>query len=212
MEFEIPHGAEREYLIIFGVAAVYIGTSPIGEPCIVDATRDLNLTLHAMQGKWLRSEISRAYWVKDRDTAEAIAAEVDSVLPHDQDGRLAVRAEVAARQIEAVARSWHIPLTNHDAAMSRVKSAVRHVQEVIDAANATGELAWFNAAYRAWRLDAKKTGAGMSYAEARARLRKAVTKQLITLDVLDCSEHLLPDIFPLLGSVGQEPAEKCPTS
>ncbi|MDA9473881.1 hypothetical protein XI03_04995 [Bradyrhizobium sp. CCBAU 65884] len=143
--------------------------------------------------------------------AEAIAAEVDSVLPHDQDGRLAVRAEVAAQQIEQVARDWHIPLTDHDAALARVKSAVRHVQEVIDAANATGELAWFNAAYRAWRLDAEKSGAGMSYAEARARLRKAVTKRLITLDVLDCSERLLPDIFPLLGSVGQEPAEKCPT-
>ncbi|KWV60354.1 hypothetical protein AS156_29465 [Bradyrhizobium macuxiense] len=95
--------------------------------------------------------------------------------------------------------------------MARVKSAVRHVQEVIDAANATGELAWFNTAYRAWRLDAKKIGSGMSYAEARARLRKAVTKRLITLDVLDCSERLLPDIFPLLGNVEQEPAEKCPT-
>ncbi len=198
MEFEIPHGAAREYLIIFGVAAVYIGTSPIGEPCIVGATRDLNLTQRGMQRKWLRSEISCAYWVKDRDAAEAIAAGVNAVLPHDQEGRLAVRAEVAARQIEAVAREWNIPVTNHDAAMARVKSAVRHVQEVIDAANAAGELAWFNAAYRAWRLDAKKFGAGMSYAEARARLRKAVTKRLITLDVLDCSEALLHDVFPLL--------------
>ncbi|MCP3471372.1 hypothetical protein NLM33_13630 [Bradyrhizobium sp. CCGUVB1N3] len=198
MEFETPHGAEREYLIIFGVAAVYIGTSPIGEPCIVGATRDLNLTQRGMQRKWLRSEISCAYWVKDRDIAEAIVAEVNGVLPHDQEGRLAVRGEVAARQIEAVARGWNIPLTNHDAAMARVKSAVRHVQEVIDAANATGQLAWFNAAYRAWRLDAKKIGSGMSYAEARARLRKAVTKRLITLDVLDCSETLLREIFPAL--------------
>ncbi|WP_439372945.1 hypothetical protein [Bradyrhizobium sp. DASA03120] len=198
MEFEIPHGAEREYLIIFGVAAIYVGTSPTGEPCIVGASRDLNLSQRGMQRKWLRSEISCAYWVKDRDTAEAIAAEVDGVLPHDQDGRLAVRAEVAARQIEHIARDWNIPLTNHDGAMARVKSAVRHVQEVIDAANKTGELAWFNTAYRAWRLDAQKVGAGMSYAEARARLRKAVTKRLITLDVLDCSETLLAEIFPAL--------------
>ncbi|MCP3460406.1 hypothetical protein [Bradyrhizobium sp. CCGUVB23] len=34
MEFEIPQGAEREYLIIFGVAAIYIGTSPVGEPLL----------------------------------------------------------------------------------------------------------------------------------------------------------------------------------
>lgn len=198
MEFEIPHGAEREYLIIFGVAAVYIGTSPTGEPCIVGATRDLNLTQRSMQRKWLWSEISCAYWVKDRDIAEAIAAEVNAVLLHDQQGRLMVRAETAARQIERLARAWHVPLTNHDAAMARVKSAVRHVQEVIDAANATGELAWFNTAYKAWRLDAKKLGAGMSYAEARARPRKAVTKRLITLNVLDCSETLLAEIFPAL--------------
>jgi hypothetical protein len=44
----------------------------------------------------------------------------------------------------------------------------------------------------------KKIGSGMTYAEARARLRKAATKRLITLDVLDCSESLLPDIFPPL--------------
>ncbi|WP_063685579.1 hypothetical protein [Bradyrhizobium stylosanthis] len=201
MEFEIPHGAEREYLIIFGVAAVYIGTSPIGEPCIVGATRDLNLTQRGMQRKWLRWEISCAYWVKDRDIAEAIAAEVNCALPHDQEDRLAVRAETAARQIEAVARDRNMLLTNHDAAMARVKSAVRHVQEVIDAANATGQLAWFNAAYRAWRLDAKKIGCGMTYAEARARLRKAVTKRLITLNVLDCSETLLAEIFPALLEV-----------
>ncbi|MCP3460405.1 hypothetical protein [Bradyrhizobium sp. CCGUVB23] len=53
--------------------------------------------------------------------------------------------------------------------MARVKLAVRRVQVVIDAANTTGELAWFNAAYRAWRIEAKKVGRGMSYADALAR-------------------------------------------
>ncbi|MEY9421549.1 hypothetical protein ABIF69_007991 [Bradyrhizobium japonicum] len=38
----------------------------------------------------------------------------------------------------------------------------------------------------------------MSYAEARARLRKVVTKRLITLDVIDCNETLRDEIFPLL--------------
>jgi hypothetical protein len=197
--FEIPHGAEREYLITFGVAAVYVGTTPVGEPCIVGASRDLNLSLRAMRRNWPSSEISCAYWVKDRDTAEAIAAEVNGALAHDQQGRLAVRGEIARRQIETVAFDWKIPLTGHDAAMARVKSSVRRVQEMIEAANKSGELAWFNAAYRAWRLDAKNSGAGMTYTEARARLRKAVTKRLITLNVLDCSEAVLPEIFPLLN-------------
>ena len=194
--FEIPHGAEREYLITFGVAAVYIGTSPVGVPSIVGASRDLNLTLRAMQRKWPGSEIAWAFWVKDRDTAEAVAAEINGALPHDQEGLLAVRGEIARLQIEATASGWNIPLTTHDAAMARVKSSVRRVREMIDAANASGELAWFNAAYRAWRLDAKKVGTGMSYAEARARLRKAVTKRLITSNVLDCSETMLAEIFP----------------
>ncbi len=196
MEFEIPHGAEREYFIVFGVAAIYIGTIPRGEPCIVGASRDLDLTFRAMRGKWPWSELSCAYWVKDRDAAEAIAAEVNGLLPHDPAGRLAVRAERAGRLIEEVAGDWNVPLTNHDAAMSRVRFAVRRVQEKIGEANASGDLAWFNSAYRAWRVEAKKVGKGMSYVEALARLRKAVTKRLITQDILDVGTDLLPSIFP----------------
>ncbi|WFU44169.1 hypothetical protein QA640_17980 [Bradyrhizobium sp. CB82] len=125
-------------------------------------------------------------------------AEAIEVLPRDPDGRLAVRAEFARRQIEAVAERWNMTLTNHDAAMSRVRAAVRHVQEKINEANASGDLGWFNSAYRSWRIEAKKIGRVMSYAEALARLRKAVTKRLITLDVIDLDADLLPDIFPKL--------------
>src|SRR5258705_13091058 len=49
MEFEIPRGADREYLIVFGVAAIYIGTIPRGEPCVVGASRDLDKTYEAMR-------------------------------------------------------------------------------------------------------------------------------------------------------------------
>jgi hypothetical protein len=196
MDFEIPRGADREYLIVFGVAAIYVGTIPVGEPCVVAPSRDLDKSFEAMRTRWPWSEISCAFWVKDRDTAEAIAGEVNGRLPHDRGGRLAVRAEVARRQIETVACDWKIQLTNHDAAMSRVHAAVRRVREAIDSANAGGELAWFNSAYRSWRLEAKKNGHGMSYAEALARLRKSVTKRLITLDNLTISDDLLPGIFP----------------
>jgi hypothetical protein len=198
MHFEIPRGADREYLIVFGAAAIYIGTIPRGEPCIVGACRDLEKTLEAMRDRWPWSEIGCAFWVKDRDAAEVIAAEVNGVLPHDLDGRLAVRAETARRQIERVACGWKTPLTNHNAAMARVRWAVARVQEKIAEANAGGELAWFNAAYRQWRLEAKKSGRVMSYAEALARLRKAVTKRLITFENLDLGTDLLPEVFPAL--------------
>jgi|GEM_PF-5503407 len=204
MHFEIPRGADREYLIVFGVAAIYLGTVPCGEPCIVGASRDLDKTYEAMHQRWPWSEISCAYWVKDRDTAEAIANEVNGILPHDLDGRLAVRVEDARRQIERVACEWKISLTNHDAAMARVHAAVRRVEEKISEANARGELAWFNAAYRDWRIEAKKIGRVMSYSEALARLRKEVTKRLITLDILDLGADILPAIFPDL----RKPARK----
>jgi hypothetical protein len=46
---------------------------------------------------------------------------------------------------------------------------VKRVQDKIDEAQAAGDLAWFNSAYRSWRLEARRSGHGMSYAEARAR-------------------------------------------
>ncbi|VIO80085.1 hypothetical protein [Bradyrhizobium ivorense] len=196
MDFEIPQGADREYLIVFGVAAIYVATIPRGEPCIVGVTRDLGQTFDAIRDNWAWSEIACAFWVKDRETAEVIVAEATEVLPRDPEGRLAVRAEFARRQIEAVAERSKVPLTNHDAAMSRVHAAVRHVQEKINEANASGDLAWFNSAYRSWRIEAKKFGRVMSYAEALARLRRAVTKRLITLDVINLDADLLPGIFP----------------
>jgi hypothetical protein len=197
MEFELPTGAEREYLIIFGVAAVYIGTVPIGEPCIVGATRDLERTSQAMRYGWPWSEITVAFWVNDRDTAEAIAAEVNGILPTNAEGRLTVTGERARNEIERVAAEWKITLTNHDAAMARVHSAVRRVAEYIDNANASGELAWFNKAFRSVRTDAKKNLLrSISYAEALARLRQAVTKRLIIGEVIDCGPDMLPEIFP----------------
>jgi len=74
MALEIPHGAEREYLIIFGVAAIYIATVPRRKQCIVGISRDLGRSLAAMQTKWPHAEIIFAVWVKDRATAKAIGA------------------------------------------------------------------------------------------------------------------------------------------
>jgi hypothetical protein len=186
MALEIPHGAEREYLIIFGVAAIYIATVPGRKQCIVGVTRDLGRSLAAMQTKWPHAEIIFAAWVKDRATATAIVAEIDGF----------VSVETARQEIEAVAANRQVLLTSHDVAMVRVRAAVARVKEKISEANATGGLAWFNSAYRAWRLEAQKPGQGMSYGEALVRLRRAVTKRLIEKDILALDSDLLPSIFP----------------
>ena len=47
-----PRGPVREYLIAFGVAAVYVATLPAGEPCIVGVTRDLARTRFAIRRSW----------------------------------------------------------------------------------------------------------------------------------------------------------------
>ena len=198
IEFELPRGAEREYLIVFGVAAIYIATAPSGEPAIVGASRDLERTQRAIQAKWPSFEITAAFWVRDRHAAEKIASAVNANLRHNTDGRLTARGETAARLIETVAAEREIVLTRHEAAMERVHVAVERVATQISESNASGELAWFNVAYREWRLEATKFGLGMSYAEALARLRKEVTKRLIRLNKLDLREDLLPNIFPAL--------------
>jgi hypothetical protein len=166
---EIPQGAEREYLIVFGVAAIYIATSPSGEACIVGVSCDLARTHYAIRRRRSRMDIVAAFWVKDRAIADAIAVEVITGLPHDPEGFLAERAEVACWRIATVAARRHVPLTSHDATMARVRAAVERVQDKIDEAQAAGDLAWFNSAYRSWRLEARQSGHGMSYAEARAR-------------------------------------------
>jgi hypothetical protein len=195
---EMPQGAEREYLTLFGVAAIYIATGPGGEACIVGVSCDLARTHYAIRRKRSRMDIVAAFWVKDRATADGIAVEVITSLPHNPEGLLAERAEVACWQIARVAAHRHVPLTSHDATMTRVRAAVQRVQERIAEAQAAGDLAWFNSAYRSWRLVARQSGQGMSYAEARARLRRVVTKRFITLDNFDLDHALLPSIFPAL--------------
>jgi hypothetical protein len=198
IEIEIPRGAEREYLVIFGVAAIYIATLPSGEPCLVEVSRDLDKSLAALRRGWPTTEISCALWVKDRAAAEEIADEISLRLPHNAERWLAVRAEIALREIVELADDRNISLTTHEAALARVRVAVAEIEGRIRRANERGELGWFNAAYRSWRLEAKKFGRGMSYAGAMARLRNEAIKQLIMRGVNDLRPGLLPRVLPPL--------------
>jgi hypothetical protein len=187
MPIQIPTGAEREYLIIFGVAAIYVATRD-QPPCMVRVSRDLGRSLTAMRKRWPGTEIASAFWVRDRATAKAIVAAVEGF----------VSPEAARQEIEAVAANRQVALTNHDVTMGRVRAALQQIDDRIKEANKRGDLAWFNAAFRSWRLIAKNFGRGMSYAEARARLRRAAIKQLKTLGVNDLGPSLLSDVFPPL--------------
>ena len=96
-----------------------------------------------------------------------------------------------------------IALTEHDTVLLRARSAVAFIEERIAQAQAAGELSWFNSAYRAWRLEAKQQGRGMSYAEARARLRQNLFRQILSSDVQISPKQIFPPLpgidFPVSG-------------
>ena len=96
-----------------------------------------------------------------------------------------------------------ITLTEHSVVLMRTREAVAFIEDRIAQAQADGELSWFNSAYRAWRLEAKQHGRGMSYAEARARLRQNIFRQILTNDGQVASSAVFPPLpgidFPVPG-------------
>jgi hypothetical protein len=201
-EVQIPRGPVREYLIAFGVAAVYVATLPTGEPCIVGVTRDLEKTRFAIRRSWHWAvDITLAFWVRDRASAKRIARAVNADLAHHiLPGRLAVTAERAGRAIRAEAAGRGITLTDHDTAMARVHASVDRVAAMLDEAQANGGLKWFNRGYREWREAARANGLGMSYAEAKARLRRALVVRAAKGGEIAFAPNLLAEILPPINN------------
>jgi hypothetical protein len=110
------------------------------------------------------------------------------------DGLLVADARTAQRRIENVAAHMGIQLTEHDTVLLRARSAVNYIEQKIDEAQAAGQLSWFNQAYRAWRLQAKQHGRSMSYAEARARLRRKRFREIL-------SHPVAHELFPPLPTL-----------
>jgi hypothetical protein len=148
-------------------------------------------------------QITCAYWVKDKTEARLICREVNSSLGRGDEGLLVATAKTAQRKVENVAAHMGIALTEHDTVLLRARSAVAFIEQRIEQAQAAGELRWFNSAYRAWRLEAKQVGRGMSYAEARARLRQNIFRQILTSEVQIGSIQIFPPLpgidFPVSG-------------
>jgi hypothetical protein len=202
MALKLPRAAEREYLAIYGIVAICVAALPEG-PALVWFSRDLLHSLLTLRRRWRGLQITSAYWVKDKTEARLICREVNSSLGRDDEGLLAATAKTAQRKVENVAAHMGIALTEHDTVLARARSAVAFIEERIAQAQANGELSWFNSAYRAWRLEAKQHGRGMSYAEARARLRQNIFRQILTDEVQIGSMPIFPPLpgidFPVLG-------------
>ena len=181
---KFPRGAEREYLTILGIVAIYVATMPTGA-CIVGSTGDVHRSLQHIRRCSSGAEINFALWVKDRRAADAIVREVNSP------GHRAETSADLVQQIRMVAEALNIPVTEHDVVMARVSAAVELIERKIAEASRSGELKWFNEAYRTWRMS---RGRAMTYRAARARLRKAVMQSGLSADGA-MTRELLPAIF-----------------
>ena len=178
MVLRLPRAAEREYLATYGIVAVYVAALPSG-PSLAGVTRDLLHTELALRRRWFGMQLTCAYWVKDKAEARLILREVRASLAHG-DGLLAANARTTQRRIENAAAHIGIPITEHDTVLLRARSAVAYIEQKIEEAQANGELRWFNREYRAWRIEAKQHGRSMSYAQARARLRRKLFRDILS--------------------------------
>ena len=134
--------------------------------------------------------------MKDQTEARLICREVNSSLAHGAEGLMAATARTTQRCVENVAAHMGIALTEHEVVLMRARSAVAFIDAQIAQAQASGELSWFNSSFRAWRLEAKQQGRVMSYAEARARLRQNIFRQILSNDHQIDPKRIFP---PLQG-------------
>jgi hypothetical protein len=201
-DIEIPTHGDREYLRVFGVVAVYIAASPSNVPCLIGYTRDLGRTLESIRTRWHWSiGYTHAWWVRDQAIAARLIDCINAFVPLDAKGLISVEADTIAAHIERTASSAEVVLTSHSDAMARVHAAVDRVDAVIAAANNSGELRWFNRAYRSWRLgEGEAVAAAVSYGRARALLRDAVVRRIARGDLCPVvGPDLMGEVFPARG-------------
>ena len=129
--------------------------------------------------------------------ARLICREVNASLPRGASGLLVANAKAAQRCIENVAARMNVTLTDHADVLHRASAAVAFVENHIREAEANGELRWFNQAYRTWRLAAKAEGRTMSYAEARARLRRQMFREVMSSEFFPVSKPIFPPLRTL---------------
>jgi hypothetical protein len=125
-----------------------------------------------------------------------IARTARTLLPKDSFGRLLASTERTRDKVLSVAASQGVKLTEHATVMKRVGPAVGRVNDALRLANGRGELAWYNRAYRLYRLQkAERGGPILSYQKARVRLRCAMLRRLVLVHRLEYGPEMLEEVF-----------------
>jgi hypothetical protein len=196
MALRLPRAAEREYIAAANVVAVYVAALPSG-PSYVSTSRDLLHSLIALRRRWNGVRIVSAHWLEGKTEARLICREVNESLPRGASGLLVANAQAATRRVENAAARMGFVLTDHADVLLRARAAVAFVEDKIEQQQASGELAWFNQAYREWRLAAKAEGRSMTYAEARARLRRHIFREVLSSEFVAVSKSIFPPLRTL---------------
>jgi hypothetical protein len=106
---------------------------------------------------------------------------------HDDAVRLA-KAAFATGDIVGIAKRLHIPLTEHDRVLERVRERTQRLDEALQRAQDAGLLKVFNVTYRRRRMTARQTGQKfMTFGAAHRRLRQAITETIANGGVIDKS-------------------------
>jgi hypothetical protein len=158
MAIDPPTGSTRDYLLAFGIAAVYVAAPAVHRPTHIGAARDLSRALVMLRAR-SPLHLESAYWVRDKSTAADLVKRVrgrfaDAATPA---GDIDATDAAVTGEIEQVARAANIILTTHENAIRRVRAVIERVGELA-AAEADGRLKFFNRAYREYHADAVAHG------------------------------------------------------
>jgi hypothetical protein len=172
MPFILPRAREREYLTANGVVAVYVADLD-DDHSTVGTSRDLAQSLYAIRRHHKYAAIMAAFWVRSQVEAVSIVNEVNRGAEESK-----MNAKALIDRIKLAAARLNFLINEHDAILLRARAAVTFIDERLSVAQQTGQLKFFNRTYQRWRLDAMNVGRTMSYAEARARLRASLYRQI----------------------------------
>jgi hypothetical protein len=132
-----------------------------------------------------RMPAAAAWWARDRRTAQAVVSAIGQRRPVD--------LEHATNEILAAAKRTEVALSCHSAAMARAQSAVSRLNGKLAAAQQTGDLSFFDRAYKAYRLDCRARGdRPMGYNTALAKLRELLAGAAAGAPTAD----MLKQVFP----------------
>lgn len=187
---DIPQGAEREYIAVYGIAAIYVARRPDGR-AIVRCARDLALADRALRRRWPGAYIGHVYWAPSHQEARRILRDVV-----EDRGSLTI-IDRACKNIIKTADRLGIPLHDHTDVVVRAEEVVKFIDEKIALANRNGGMKWFNCAYKEWRVQAEAHGVSRSktmFKVALSYLRKRMYRNII--DGLDVNDADPRKIFP----------------